>query len=125
LIGRAVLEQSHFPLGGGPLDRRQARHVLFGLVVRAGAGRSRVEGIVIRAEGIVVLSGHGEAHRLAGDVLHAKPGLEDQREVDDPKDQHQENGQGQRKLKQSLGRALSMTDAPENSDVAALARVHT
>jgi hypothetical protein len=59
----------------------------------------------------VVFTGHGITHRLAGHVLDQEPGREQEREVNDGKQQHQEDGQSQGKLNHAL-RAAGILPKP-------------
>jgi hypothetical protein len=99
---RIVLEDRHLPLLAHFLDGRKSRNILIGLVVIARACRGRVTRIVVRAEDRIVLACDGKPHRLAGDVLHAQPGLEDQCKINDSEQDDQQDRQRERELHQRL-----------------------
>ncbi len=62
----------------------------------------RRTGIRIGAIDRVILAGDGIAQPLAGDVLDQQPGREQQRKIDNGKEQHQEDGRRQGELDHAL-----------------------
>ncbi len=97
-------EQGHrLPVSVG-LHREQTGGILLGLISFSSAGiRPCVR--TIYTESGIILPRYGVTHCLAGDILDRQPGLEQGRQIDDAKQQHQQDRQSQRKLEQGLGAA--------------------
>ncbi len=106
---RSALEDRHFPLFADFFDGGKARHILVGLVIIACACRCGIIRIVVRAEDRIVLTCDSEPHGLSGNILDAQPGLKDQGKIDDPKEDDQQDRQGQRKFHQCLGWAATQS----------------
>jgi hypothetical protein len=101
------------------MDRFDAGIILFGQVAIARAVCSTViawviiwtgdisENRSIWAKCSVIFTRHCITDRLAGDIFHAEPGLEQQGKVYDPEDEDQQDGQCQGKFQKGLGCALA------------------
>jgi hypothetical protein len=103
LIGCRAFQQSrvyHQP--GNEIFRLVQNGVQPGLILVCGISfgcRTLVDWVTVSC---IVFTGHSITHRLAGHVLDQEPGREQEREVDDAKQKHQEDGKSESELNHAL-----------------------
>lgn len=96
-VGGAIVKHEDFPIVGYIVDRQEARCIYHSGIFAIIAGSVVVAG-VIRTMRFLVLTGGRVTHGLASYILHREPGAKQDREIDDPENDHHQDREGKGKL---------------------------